>query len=155
LEERKRVLTYDPCLMFFFAFRFLFDFSLFQLLNSLKLLKSLKLPQLPRHPHSSPSSPPLRAPLSQQNQNVPTFKLVLVGDGGTGKTTFVKRHLTGEFEKKYIGEFCREFFLWNDFWAFFWAFFGGGRGRGLWFVVMGVVTGPFVVALSAWRGFGV
>lgn len=27
----------------------------------------------------------------------------MVGDGGTGKTTFVKRHLTGEFEKKYIG----------------------------------------------------
>ena len=26
---------------------------------------------------------------------MPTFKLVLVGDGGTGKTTFVKRHLTG------------------------------------------------------------
>lgn len=34
--------------------------------------------------------------------NAPTFKLVLVGDGGTGKTTFVKRHLSGEFEKKYI-----------------------------------------------------
>merc|ERR1719246_264084 len=33
---------------------------------------------------------------------VPTFKLVLVGDGGVGKTTFVKRHLTGEFEKKYV-----------------------------------------------------
>ena len=30
------------------------------------------------------------------------FKLVLSGDGGVGKTTFVKRHLTGEFEKKYI-----------------------------------------------------
>jgi GTP-binding nuclear protein Ran len=27
---------------------------------------------------------------------------VLVGDGGTGKTTFVKRHMTGEFEKQYI-----------------------------------------------------
>mmetsp|Transcript_68235 Transcript_68235/g.163742 ORF Transcript_68235/g.163742 Transcript_68235/m.163742 type:complete len:262 (+) Transcript_68235:90-875(+) len=30
------------------------------------------------------------------------FKLVLVGDGGVGKTTLVKRHLTGEFEKKYV-----------------------------------------------------
>jgi GTP-binding nuclear protein Ran len=29
-------------------------------------------------------------------------KLVLVGDGGVGKTTYVKRHQTGEFEKKYI-----------------------------------------------------
>jgi GTP-binding nuclear protein Ran len=34
--------------------------------------------------------------------NIPMFKLILVGDGGVGKTTFVKRHLTGEFEKKYI-----------------------------------------------------
>uniref|UniRef100_A0A2K5RUY7 GTP-binding nuclear protein Ran n=1 Tax=Cebus imitator TaxID=2715852 RepID=A0A2K5RUY7_CEBIM len=30
------------------------------------------------------------------------FKLVLVGDGCTGKTAFVKCHLTGEFEKKYV-----------------------------------------------------
>lgn len=36
------------------------------------------------------------------DQQVPEFKLVLVGDGGVGKTTFVKRHQTGEFEKKYI-----------------------------------------------------
>merc|ERR1712042_136218 len=35
-------------------------------------------------------------------QEMPTFKSVLVGDGGVGKTTFVKRHLTGEFEKKYV-----------------------------------------------------
>ena len=34
--------------------------------------------------------------------NTPRFKVVLVGDGGTGKTTFVKRHRTGEFEKKYV-----------------------------------------------------
>lgn len=33
---------------------------------------------------------------------IPQYKLILVGDGGVGKTTFVKRHLTGEFEKKYI-----------------------------------------------------
>jgi len=33
---------------------------------------------------------------------MPTFKCLLVGDGGTGKTTFVKRHKTGEFEKKYV-----------------------------------------------------
>lgn len=38
----------------------------------------------------------------QGNGPVAEYKLVLVGDGGVGKTTFVKRHLTGEFEKKYI-----------------------------------------------------
>ena len=30
------------------------------------------------------------------------YKVVLVGDGGAGKTTFLKRHRTGEFEKKYL-----------------------------------------------------
>ena len=38
----------------------------------------------------------------QSSNIVAQFKLVLCGDGGTGKATFVKRHLTGEFEKKYI-----------------------------------------------------
>ncbi|MDP2438712.1 MAG: Ran family GTP-binding nuclear protein [archaeon] len=30
------------------------------------------------------------------------YKLLLIGDGGVGKTCFVKRHRTGEFEKKYV-----------------------------------------------------
>jgi GTPase SAR1 family protein len=34
----------------------------------------------------------------------PQFKLILVGDGGVGKTTFVRRHMTGEFEKRYVGK---------------------------------------------------
>ena len=38
----------------------------------------------------------------QQPNDQLTFKLILVGDGGVGKTTFVKRHRTGEFEKKYL-----------------------------------------------------
>ena len=38
-------------------------------------------------------------------------QLVLVGDGGVGKTTFVKRHVTGEFEKKYVGKILRMYFF--------------------------------------------
>lgn len=39
---------------------------------------------------------------SSDGREMPTWKCVLVGDGGTGKTTFVKRHLTGKYGKKYI-----------------------------------------------------
>ncbi|XP_030386299.1 GTP-binding nuclear protein Ran-like [Scaptodrosophila lebanonensis] len=38
----------------------------------------------------------------QEVKDIPTFKCVLVGDGGAGKTTFVKRHITGEFDRKYV-----------------------------------------------------
>uniref|UniRef100_A0A2R8ZR79 GTP-binding nuclear protein Ran n=1 Tax=Pan paniscus TaxID=9597 RepID=A0A2R8ZR79_PANPA len=37
--------------------------------------------------------------MTRQGEPQVQFKLVLVGDGGIGKMTFVKRHLTGEFEK--------------------------------------------------------
>jgi GTP-binding nuclear protein Ran len=43
----------------------------------------------------------LFASVMNDEQN-PTYKLILVGDGGCGKTTFVKRHRTGEFERRYI-----------------------------------------------------
>jgi GTP-binding nuclear protein Ran len=37
-------------------------------------------------------------------QGVPTqFKVILAGDGGVGKTTFVRRFNTGEFVEKYVG----------------------------------------------------
>ena len=33
---------------------------------------------------------------------IPTYKVILVGDGGVGKTCFVKRHRANEFEYRYI-----------------------------------------------------
>jgi len=44
---------------------------------------------------AAPQQPPKEEPVA-------TFKCILVGDGATGKTTFVKRHISGEFEKKYF-----------------------------------------------------
>ena len=43
---------------------------------------------------------PAQAQVANQNY-VAKFKLVMIGDGGVGKTTFVKRHRTGEFDKIY------------------------------------------------------
>ena len=43
-----------------------------------------------------------------QEADIPTFKCALIGDGGTGKSTFVKRHMTGEFEKKYVATLAVE-----------------------------------------------
>jgi GTP-binding nuclear protein Ran len=40
--------------------------------------------------------------MAKLEQDMPIFKLVLVGPMATGKTMFVKRHLSGEFEKKYV-----------------------------------------------------
>jgi GTP-binding nuclear protein Ran len=34
------------------------------------------------------------------------YKVVIIGDGGVGKTSFVKRHQTGEFTEIYDGEQC-------------------------------------------------
>ena len=39
--------------------------------------------------------------MQNNTSDIPQFKCLLVGDGGVGKTTFVKRHKTGEFEKLY------------------------------------------------------
>lgn len=51
---------------------------------------------------SAPAGQAQASVLQKPDENAPRFKLILVGDGGVGKTTFVKRHRTGEFEKKYI-----------------------------------------------------
>ena len=59
-------------------------------------------PFSPPTPTPTPTPAPCARPPSQAQEQAPEFKLILVGDGGVGKTTFVKRHLTGEFEKKYV-----------------------------------------------------
>ena len=37
-----------------------------------------------------------------QGKEAPCYKLLLIGDGGVGKTCFVQRHLTGEFQRRYV-----------------------------------------------------
>ena len=58
----------------------------------------LAAPPTPLPPHQSASGSPISFPTAL----VPTFKVLLCGDSGVGKTTFAKRHMTGSFEKKYI-----------------------------------------------------
>jgi GTP-binding nuclear protein Ran len=43
------------------------------------------------------------SPLSSNNvTEVPKFKVVLLGDGGVGKTAWMKLHKTADFERKYV-----------------------------------------------------
>jgi len=43
---------------------------------------------------------------TQENkEKIPSLKLIVLGDGGVGKTTFLKKHNTGEFERRYIPTF--------------------------------------------------
>jgi small GTP-binding protein len=70
-------------------------------------LASFQSPRLARLPPSSFVLLSLQAALpvgtlQRPQDQAPRFKLILVGDGGVGKTTFVKRHRTGEFEKRYV-----------------------------------------------------
>ena len=51
-----------------------------------------------------PPIPPPQFHSSYIQLQAAEFKMLLVGDGGTGKTTFVKRHVTGEFQKRYLRE---------------------------------------------------
>ncbi|CAF4689555.1 unnamed protein product [Rotaria sp. Silwood1] len=37
--------------------------------------------------------------------HIPEFKLILIGDSGVGKTTFVTRYIIAEYEPKYISDF--------------------------------------------------
>ena len=37
-----------------------------------------------------------------ENKGIVEYKIVLVGDGGVGKTSYLKRLMTGHFESKYL-----------------------------------------------------
>ena len=40
--------------------------------------------------------------MAKAEEDMQSFKLVLVGDAAVGKTALVKRHFTGVFEKNYV-----------------------------------------------------
>jgi len=47
-------------------------------------------------PISSSAAAPVVAPSTRR------FKVILVGDGGVGKTQLIKRNRTGEFDERYM-----------------------------------------------------
>ena len=49
-----------------------------------------------------------------QNQNGQRKKIVMVGDGGVGKSTFVKRLLEGSFDPKYIATLGVDVHVYNN-----------------------------------------
>jgi GTPase SAR1 family protein len=40
---------------------------------------------------------------SHLNPNIPTLLITVIGMGGSGKTSYITRFLTGEFRDKYVG----------------------------------------------------
>lgn len=40
--------------------------------------------------------------MAASNATAFTYKIAVIGDGGVGKSTYIRRMLTGEFEKKYV-----------------------------------------------------
>jgi GTP-binding nuclear protein Ran len=39
---------------------------------------------------------------------IPSFKLSILGDGGVGKSTYTRRLLSGEFDKRYVVTYAYE-----------------------------------------------
>eukprot|EP00483_Globobulimina_turgida_P008857 UN08875 len=48
------------------------------------------------------SSPYNQSNIHQTLEKAPRFKVVVIGDGGVGKTCFLNRHKCGDFDKKYV-----------------------------------------------------
>ena len=36
-----------------------------------------------------------------ERTQIPVFKMVIIGDGGVGKSTFIRRHVCGSFKAEY------------------------------------------------------
>ncbi|KAM9965416.1 hypothetical protein ACTFIW_005232 [Dictyostelium discoideum] len=56
-------------------------------------------------PSSSSNNKPSPLPVIKKFDNTKEIKLVLIGDGGVGKSTYINRLLTGEFETQYVATF--------------------------------------------------